>query len=130
MINADIGPSPNIYLVTLVFTLVSGVLLLVVGRLSDITGRRNFIIVGQSFAVIGSIICAKANSIDMIIGGTVLTGVAGAVQQLYPLLTMELLPNKHRFWGQAMVSVSVLPTLGFAPAIARALVVHTSLGWR
>ncbi|EON69199.1 hypothetical protein W97_08558 [Coniosporium apollinis CBS 100218] len=131
VINADIaGPSPNIYLVTMCFTLVSGVLLLVVGRISDITGRRYFIIGSQLFAVVGSIVCAKASNINTIIGGTVLTGVAGAGQQLYPLLVQELVPNKYRFWAQAAISLGALPTLGFAPAIARSLVQHSSLGWR
>jgi hypothetical protein len=36
-INADIGPSPNTYLVTMVYTLLAGVLHLVVARLSDIS---------------------------------------------------------------------------------------------
>ena len=112
------------------FTLVSGVLLLVVGRISDIVGRRYFMIGGQVFSVVGSIICARANSINTIIGGTVLTGVAGAGQQLYPLLSQELVPNKHRGLMQGAISVSVLPTLGFAPLIARALVAGTTLGWR
>jgi MFS family permease len=66
-----------------------------VGRLSDIIGRRYFFIGSQAFAVVGSIICAKSNSINMLIGGTVLNGVAGAGQQLYPLLVTELVPNKY-----------------------------------
>lgn len=130
MINADIGPSPNIYLVSMCFTLVSGVLLLVVGRISDIVGRRYFMIGGQLFAIVGSIICAKANTVNAVIGGTVLTAVAGAGQQLYPLLVQELVPNKHRGLAQGAISAAVLPTLGFAPFLARALVQGTALGWR
>jgi hypothetical protein len=49
VIDADIGPSPNIYLVTMCFTLVSGVLLLIVGRVSDVVGRRYFFIGSQAF---------------------------------------------------------------------------------
>ena len=112
------------------FTLVSGVLLLVVGRLSDIIGRRYFFIGGQAFAVVGSIICAKSNNVNTLIGGTVLTAVAGAGQQLYPLLTQELVPNKYRGLSQGAISMAVLPTLGFAPLIARVLVQKTELGWR
>jgi hypothetical protein len=119
-----LGPSPDFYLITLVFTLVSGVLLLVVGRLSDIVGRRYFIVGGQLFAIIGSIICAKATSIHMVIGGTVITACAGAIQTLFPL------PNKHRSYGLAVVSLGFFPTIGGGPAIARALVQHTVLGWR
>jgi MFS family permease len=130
IIDADIGPSPNIYLVTTCFTLVSGILLLVVGRLSDIIGRRYFAIGGQVLAIIGSIICARATNINMVIGGTVLTGAAGAGQQLYPLLVQELVPNKHRFVAQGAISFAVLPTLGFAPLLARAMVANPNLGWR
>ncbi|KAF9887642.1 hypothetical protein FE257_009735 [Aspergillus nanangensis] len=129
VINGDIGPSPNIYLVTMCFTLVSGVLLLVVGRISDIVGRRYFMIGGQAFAVIGSIVAAKANSIETVIGGTVLMAVAGAGQQLYPLLVQELVPNKHRGLAQGAISIGVLPTLGFGPAIARSFV-ESGAGWR
>lgn len=114
----------------MVFTLVSGVLLLVTGRLSDIVGRRWFMIGGQLFAVVGSIICALATSVHMVIGGTVLVGIAGAVQTLFPLLIQEIVPNKHRAYGLAVVSVGFFPTIGGGPAIARALVQNTALGWR
>jgi MFS family permease len=130
VIDADIGPSPNIYLVTMVFTLVAGVLLLVVGRVSDVIGRRYFFIGTQVFAVVGSIIAARANNINTLVGATVLTGVAGAGQQLYPLITQEIVPNKYRGLMQGAISMSVLPTLGFGPLIARALVNNTKLGWR
>lgn len=115
---------------TLVFTLVSGVLLLVFGRISDIIGRRYFIITAQLFAVVGSIICAKANSVNVVVAGTVLTGIAGGAQQLYPLLIQELVPNKYRIYGQAAITLGLSPTIGFGPAIARTLVERTALGWR
>lgn len=112
------------------FTLVSGVLLLVVGRVSDVIGRRYFFIGTQAFAVVGSIIGATSNNINTLIGATVLTGVAGAGQQLYPLISQEMVPNKHRFLMQGAMSMAVFPTLGFAPLIARVLVEKTTLGWR
>ncbi|KAL4898370.1 siderophore iron transporter [Aspergillus ambiguus] len=129
VINADIGPSPNIYLVSMCFTLVSGVLLLVVGRISDVVGRRYFIIGGQVFSVVGSIVAATARDIETVIGGTALEAVAGAGQQLYPLLVMEIVPNKHRALAQGAISLSVLPTMGLGPAIARAFVA-SGAGWR
>jgi MFS family permease len=109
---------------------VTGVLLLVVGRLSDIVGRRYFMIGGQLLGIVGSIICAKATSINMVIGGTVLSACAGAVQTLYPLLIQELVPNKHRSWGLAAIALGVFPTIGGGPIIARAFVENTELGWR
>jgi MFS family permease len=125
-----LGPSADYYLITLVFTLVTGVLLLVVGRLSDIIGRRYFMIGGQLIGIIGAIICAKATSINMVIGGTVLSACAGSVQTLYPLLIQELVPNKHRPFGLAAIALGIFPTIGGGPIIARAFVENTVLGWR
>jgi MFS family permease len=109
---------------------VSGVLILVVGRVSDIVGRRYFFIGGQLLVVVGSIICAKSNNVNTLIGGTVLTGAAGAGQLLYPLLIQELIPNKHRGLAQGAISVATIPTIGFGPLVARVLVEKTELGWR
>ena len=103
---------------------------MLVGRISDIVGRRYFIIGGQAFGLIGSIVCAKAKSINMVIGGTVFVGLSGAVANLYPLLVQELMPNKYRGYGQAAVTLAMVPTLGFGPLIARSLVTYTALSWR
>jgi MFS family permease len=130
VINADIGPSPNIYLISLVYTLFTGVLHLFFARLSDILGRRYFLVGGQTFGVVGSIICATGNNVNVLIGGSVLAGIGGAAGLLYPVVIHELLPNKHRHWGQAAITLSVLPTLGFGPAIARTMIAQTSVGWR
>lgn len=129
-INSDIGPSSNIYLVSTVYTLFAGVLSLFLARLSDIIGRRYVLLVGQLFGVIGSAICAKASNINTVICGSVLTGIGGAVGLLYPVIIHELLPNKHRPWGQGAITLSVLPTLGFGPVIARTMIANTSMGWR
>lgn len=130
VINADIGPSPNVYLISLMYTLFTGVLNLFFARLSDIIGRRYFLVGGQLFGVLGSIICAKGTNVNMLIGGSVLAGIGGAVGMLYPVIVHELLPNKYRHWGQAAITLSVMPTLGFGPAIARTMIAHTSVGWR
>lgn len=125
-----VGPSTNYNLIGLVFTLTSGVTLLFFGRVSDVVGRRYFVIGGQSLALIGSIVCAKATSINMVIAGTVLNGCAGSIGNSYPLLIQELMPNKYRGYGQAAITVGVIPTIGFGPIIARSLVEHTALSWR
>ncbi len=130
VINADIGPSPNIYLVSLVYTLFTGVLHLFFARLSDILGRRYFLVGGQLFGVVGSTICATGNQVNVLIGGSVLAGIGGAAGLLYPVIIHELIPNKHRHWGQAGVTLAVLPTLGFGPAIARTMIAQTAVGWR
>lgn len=118
------------YLITLVFTMVSGVLLLVVGRVSDIVGRRYFMLVGCVLSCVGSIVCARSTSVNMLIGGTTIVGLSAAIPSLYPLLIQELVPNKYRGWAQGGIVLGVLPAMAFGPAIARALVAHTSQSWR
>ncbi|KIW32625.1 uncharacterized protein PV07_04156 [Cladophialophora immunda] len=130
VINAELGPSSNYTLIGLIFGLCNGVLMLIVGRLSDIIGRRYFILGSQVLGVIGPVICANATSINMVIGGTVVTGIAAGTQQLYALFLHELVPNKYRALTQSVLTVGMLPSMGFAPVIARAFVQHTALGWR
>lgn len=124
------GPSPNIYLVSFTATLGGGVMLLIVGRLSDILGRRYFMIGCQSLALIGSIVSATAKSVNTVIAGSVLIGIAAGGQQLFPIIIQEMVPNRYRFYGQAAITTAVMPTIGFSPAIARSLVAHTALAWR
>lgn len=130
VINADIGPSSDIYLVTLIFNIFLGTLHLLCGRLSDILGRRYFLLGGMLLSVVGSIVCATAKNVNVVIGGSVLTGTGAAAALMYPIIIHEVLPNKYRHWGHAAVTLSVLPTLGFGSAIARTFVARTTLSWR
>lgn len=107
IINADIGPSPNVYLITLISQLFTGVLHLFFARISDVVGRRYFLIGGQLFGVLGSIICARAQSVNTLIAGSAFVGVGGAAGNLYPVIIHELIPNRHRPWGQAAVTLGV-----------------------
>lgn len=66
----------------------------------------------------------------MLIGATVLVGIAAAIQISYPLLVMEIVPNKYRGWGQGMITLLVLPSLGFGPIVGRTIVENVAGGWR
>ncbi|KIW04526.1 uncharacterized protein PV09_04280 [Verruconis gallopava] len=117
IINQDIGPSPNIYLVSLVNTLIKGVCLLLVGSVSDAVGRRYFMIGAQTFSVIGAVLSATSRNVNMLIGANVFIGMAGSGQVLYPLLSQEIVPNKYRGWSQGVITLLVLPSIGFGPII-------------
>lgn len=67
-INEDIGPDGRYVWISLVYNTALAVCLAIVGRLSDIFGRRYFFIGGGVLSVVGSVICAKANSIPVLIG--------------------------------------------------------------
>lgn len=94
LINNDIGPDPNIPWVLLVYTLTLAVGLLLVGRLSDLFGRRWFFIGSAALALIGCIVCATAQSVGALIGGTTLIGLAASGQQSFAFITGELVPMK------------------------------------
>lgn len=128
--NARLGPSADISLVSLINTLCQGVVFLLMGSISDIIGRRYFIIGGQVSGVLGGIIGATSKNINVLIGATVFQGIAAAVQLSYPLLVMEIIPNKHRGWGQGLITLLVLPSLGFGPIVGRSIVESVTGGWR
>jgi MFS family permease len=83
IINNDIGPDPNIVWVALVYTLTSAVCITLVGRISDIFGRRYMFIGGAIIGLVGSIVCARATSVNMMIGGMTLIGIGASTQLSY-----------------------------------------------
>ena len=125
-----LGPDPNVYLASLINTLVKGVGLLLVGSISDVLGRRWFMIGGQILGFLGACVSATAADINTLIGASLFIGIGGATQVLYPLLVHEIVPNKYRGFAQAAIMAAVFPTLGLGPAFARMMVQYTALGWR
>jgi MFS family permease len=83
IINEDIGPDPNYVWIALCYILTLAIGQVLVGRLSDIFGRRWFCISGSVLALLGCIISAVATNIPMLIGGTVLVGLASVSQLSY-----------------------------------------------
>ncbi|CZR65194.1 uncharacterized protein PAC_15094 [Phialocephala subalpina] len=122
VINADLGlrPDPNYVLVSTAFTLTAGVGLTLVGRLGDIFGRRYFLIGGQTLGFIGALICATAKNIPTVIGGTVLVGLAGAVQLTFTFVVAELVANKDRAKVDAFLFMSIIPLSSMGPAFGKA----------
>ncbi|CAK7238489.1 hypothetical protein SEUCBS140593_010740 [Sporothrix eucalyptigena] len=130
VINADLGYSASYIWISDGGLVVTCVGLLIVGRLGDIIGRRYFLVGGQVFGVIGSAICGKATSINMLIAGSTIYGIASTTQLTFPYVIQELVPNKHRGIAQAIVIAGVLPFAGFGTIIARELIQYSRLGWR
>ncbi|CAK7240395.1 MAG: hypothetical protein STHCBS139747_001834 [Sporothrix thermara] len=129
-INADIGPSPNIAWVALVYTLTSSVMLTIIGRVSDIFGRRWMFTGGTFLGIIGAVVCATAHSVKTLIGGMTIIGIAAATQLSYYYVMGELVPMKYRFVGNAYVYMWQFPSSAFAPAVSNAFIQYTSVGWR
>lgn len=90
-----------------------------VGRLGDIFGRRYFLIGGQTLGFIGALVCAKATDIPTVIGGTVLVGLAGAVQLTFTFVVAELVANKDRAKVDGYLFMAIIPLSSMGPAFGR-----------
>jgi MFS family permease len=84
------GPDPNVVWVALCYTLTIAVTLTIIGRVSDIFGRRWVFIGGAAMGVIGSIVCATAQNINSLIGGTTIISIGAATQLSYYYVMGEL----------------------------------------
>ena len=100
------------------------------------------------FGVVGTIICATAQSINVLIGANVIMGVANATQLSFHVVLGELVPMRHRYIMNAIIyseqssvpfvgQISLtqeafcVPGSGLGGIIAYAFVVHyPSLSWR
>ncbi|TPR06761.1 PAS domain family protein [Aspergillus niger] len=129
-INADLGPDPSYSLISTVFTLISGVGLLLVGRLGDLFGRRYILIGGQLLGLIGAIVCATAKTVPTVIGGSVLCGLAAAVQLTFSFVIAELVPNRARPVVNAGIFITTLPFSAFGSLIADLFIANTARSWR
>lgn len=130
LIDADIGPSPNINWVATAWTLGSGIGFLLVGRLSDIFGRKWMVLGCNILCIIGCIVGATAQRVDALIGANLCNGIAAAGQLSFGIVLGELVPNRYRGPIITLVFLSSLPFAVFGPAIARLFILHTAAGWR
>ncbi|KAH8198323.1 hypothetical protein TruAng_007525 [Truncatella angustata] len=78
----------------------------IVAQAADYWGRKWFLIVCAMFGAIGSVVIARATSMNMVIAGFTLTGVAFGAQPLLHTVTSEVLPRRWRSWGQAIDMVA------------------------
>ncbi|KAF1916634.1 fungal trichothecene efflux pump [Ampelomyces quisqualis] len=130
LINAAIGPSPNIIWVGISWTAGFAIGFTLVGRLSDIFGRRWFFIASSVLGLIGTIIGASAQSINMLIATNSINGLAAAGQLSFHISLGELVPNSIRGPVNALVLSTSIPFAVFGPPVARALYLNTELQWR
>ncbi|KAK0612703.1 Efflux pump FUS6 [Lasiodiplodia hormozganensis] len=68
----------------------------IIGRLSDILDRKYLASIPPLIAFVGSIICAKATSMNMLIGGSILVGVTLSTIAIVQSIPSEILPLKYR----------------------------------
>ncbi|OAG44502.1 hypothetical protein AYO21_01498 [Fonsecaea monophora] len=128
-INLDIGPSNDMSLFSIVWTLCNAISLLITGRVSDKFGRRNFVLGAGALAIIGGIVACTAKNMNTLIGANVIIGLASGVHSSQSLFTGELLPHRYKFLAVFMMLIPMVISTGLAAYIARALVETRSWRW-
>lgn len=78
----------------------------IVSQAADYWGRKWFLVVLTAFGAVGSLIVARADSMNMAIGGFSVIGVSFGAQPLLHTVTSEVLPRKWRAHGQAANMIS------------------------
>ncbi|KFY91675.1 hypothetical protein V500_04545 [Pseudogymnoascus sp. VKM F-4518 (FW-2643)] len=130
-INADIGSESqtNGALFSVMQTIGTTLGYMFVGRLSEIYGRRWVMIVFTLFGLVGAIIAGTAQNLNTFIGANILLGLATGAQCCYAFLAGELMPNKHKMLGMAIVVLFCFPGTAIGALLARSLVEHVSWRW-
>lgn len=129
-INADIGPSASLNWVSIVYLITQTIGQLILGRLTDLFGRRWFFFGCSILALVGSIVCARAQSINVLIGGNTIMGLASAAQMSFPYLVTEIVPINWRFFSMAYVYIIAIPFTAIGPVVSGSFVSNTAAGWR
>lgn len=70
---------------------------------SDYWGRKWFLVSLSLSGAVGCVIVARANSMNMLIGGFCVIGTAFGMQPLLHTVASEVLPRRLRGWAQALV---------------------------
>lgn len=68
----------------------------IVGRLSDVLDRKYLAAVPPLVAFVGAVVSAKATSMSMLIGGSILIGTTLATISIVQAIPSEILPLKFR----------------------------------
>ena len=129
VINADIGPSASLNWVSIVYLITQTIGQLILGRLTDLFGRRYFFFGCSILALVGSIVCATAKSVNVLIGGNTIMGLASAAQMSFPYLVTEIVPINWRFYSMGYVYTIAIPFTAIGPVISQSFV-STPSGWR
>jgi len=76
--------------------LIQSVLSPVVGRLSDVAGRKVLVVTLPLISFAGACICARSTDMNMLIGGSIMTGFTLATLSIVQAIPSEVLPLKYR----------------------------------
>lgn len=77
----------------------------IVSIIADVYGRKATIILLALLAAIASIICMTTNSMDVLLLGQVMNGIAGGISGLLYAIPSEVVPSRYRSIVQGFLSI-------------------------
>ncbi|KAH7400399.1 major facilitator superfamily transporter [Cadophora sp. MPI-SDFR-AT-0126] len=100
------------------------------GPLSDVFGRRWPVLIGQILVIVGCSVCAAAHNTNMLIAGQAVIGFACGLLFVSYAGVPEMLPNKYRALGLALLEAGVaLPWAAVAILLGNTLYSRASWRW-
>ncbi|OVF10288.1 putative basic amino acid transporter [Clavispora lusitaniae] len=112
------------------FLISMAVLVAVWGKLSIIFGRKVTMMAAIILFEAGSLMCALANSMNVLIGGRVLAGIGGGgIQSITFIIGTEILPIQKRPIAMAILSTVFAVASVLGPLIGGAFTSHVSWRW-
>ncbi|HYI80791.1 MAG TPA: MFS transporter [Thermoleophilaceae bacterium] len=100
-----------------------------VGKLGDLHGRRRVLTAVLVVFGLGSVICALAGSIEVLIGGRVVQGVAGGVFALAFGIVNDTFPAERKAVAIGLLSATFGIGGGMGLPLAGAILDHGELAW-
>lgn len=94
----------------------------VIGRLGDLLGRARVLTWTMAAFCAGSVLCALGGTLELLLAGRVLQGVAGGVFPLAYGIVRDLWPSETRMRAIGMVSISLGAGAALGPVVAGVIV--------
>jgi sugar porter (SP) family MFS transporter len=107
----------------------AAVLAITGGSLSDRFGRRKMLLITSVVFIAGALVCAAAESIQILILGRVIVGAGiGLASSIVPLYISEISPAKARGWQVSLFQLAI--TAGILAAYLADYAFTPSAAWR